>query len=94
MGDDAAMVKAARGRREIGRQFGMAPHAVSKTIPGTVALRRGDGGRAVKRLVLLSRPQRPGSAFEHGIKGIHHVPPQYATFRKRVPAGVQIGAHL
>ena len=37
---------------------------------------------------------RSGSALEYGVKGIHHAPPQRALFRKRVPAGVQLGAHL
>jgi len=46
-----------RRRREIGRAFGVEPHAVSKAIAQTAALRRRGGkvGRAVKRL---------GSIFE------------------------------
>lgn len=40
------------GQREIGRQFGVGPHAVSKAMVRTAALRRGGGkvGRALKRL--------------------------------------------
>jgi len=39
------------------------------------------------------RRRRPGSALEYGIKGVSP-PPPHATFRKRVPAGLQLGAHL
>ena len=40
------------GQREIGRAFGVGPHAVSKAIAQTAALRRAGGkvGRALQRL--------------------------------------------
>ena len=40
------------GQREIGREFGVGPHAVSKAIAQVAALRRGGGkvGRALERL--------------------------------------------
>ena len=40
------------GQREIGREFGVGPHAVSKAIARTAALRKEGGkvGRALERL--------------------------------------------
>lgn len=57
---------AARGQRQIGRQFGVSPHAVSKAIAQTAALRREGGkvARALERLISTFRGCPPTRATQ------------------------------